>query len=98
LDLRPRGHVLLAGVPRSGRSDIIAALSRVLDPETSRTPVVTDLWRAPEQAATGLDEGPPVAVAEVEVTLAELDPDTGNGSVRPRPGDHPPRAPGDLAE
>lgn len=75
LDLRPRGHVLLAGVPRSGRSDIIAALSRVLDPETSRTPVVTDLWRAPAQAATGLDEGSPVAVAEVEATLAELDPD-----------------------
>ncbi|MDT5024324.1 MAG: hypothetical protein QOE61_750, partial [Micromonosporaceae bacterium] len=28
LDLRPRGHVLLAGVPRSGRSDIVAALRR----------------------------------------------------------------------
>ena len=44
LDLRPSGHVLLAGVPRSGRSDIIAAICRVLDPESVRLhPVFADL-------------------------------------------------------
>lgn len=44
LDLRPRGHVLLAGVPRAGRSDIIAALSRLLDPYSIRRhPTLTDI-------------------------------------------------------
>lgn len=38
LDIRPQRHVLLAGVPRAGRSDIIAAISRVLDPALIRTP------------------------------------------------------------
>lgn len=32
LDLRPLTHVLLVGVPRAGRSDIVIALRRVLDP------------------------------------------------------------------
>lgn len=44
LDLRPRGHVLLAGVPRAGRSDIIAAVSRVLDPASFRgQPLLSDI-------------------------------------------------------
>jgi putative ATP-dependent endonuclease of OLD family len=36
LDLRPAGHALIAGVPRAGRTDIIAALMRVLDPGSVR--------------------------------------------------------------
>ena len=91
LDLRPESHVLLAGVPRSGRSDIVAALSRVLDPEASRSPAQTDLWQGPlpvptprgtpspgpavepgQAASTGVQRAD---TAEIEVTLAGLDPD-----------------------
>jgi len=35
--------VLLAGVPRAGRTDIIAALARVLDPTAPRAPRLSDL-------------------------------------------------------
>ncbi len=38
LDLRPGAHVLLAGVPRAGRSDIVVALTRLLDPASIRVP------------------------------------------------------------
>lgn len=44
LDLRPGSHVLLAGVPRGGRTDIVAALTRCLDPESMRAqPLLTDI-------------------------------------------------------
>lgn len=43
LDLYPRDSVLLAGVARAGRTDIITALIRVLDPDASRGPFITDL-------------------------------------------------------
>ncbi len=44
LDVRPAGHVLLAGVPRAGRSDIILALTRLLDPASIRVqPLLTDI-------------------------------------------------------
>lgn len=43
-DLRPRSHVMLAGVPRAGRSDIVAALIRLLDPAFIRVqPTLTDI-------------------------------------------------------
>jgi putative ATP-dependent endonuclease of OLD family len=46
LVVRPQAHVLLAGVPRAGRSDVIAALSRLLDPALIRVqPSLTDLRR-----------------------------------------------------
>ncbi|MEU9507831.1 hypothetical protein AB0D32_16325 [Micromonospora sp. NPDC048170] len=46
LELRCPGHVVLSGVPRAGRSDVIAALARVLLPESSRTgPAMSDLWQ-----------------------------------------------------
>jgi hypothetical protein len=38
LDLRPGPHALVMGVPRAGRSDLIEALRRVLDPDSTRTP------------------------------------------------------------
>lgn len=38
LDLRPGPHALVVGVPRAGRSDLIEALRRVLDPNSTRTP------------------------------------------------------------
>jgi putative ATP-dependent endonuclease of OLD family len=44
LDLRPAGHVLLAGVPRAGRSDIILALMRLLYPASIRLqPALADI-------------------------------------------------------
>ena len=58
LDLRPRGHVLLAGVPRAGRSDVVAAIARVLDSDP-KGPRMTDLHQEvggasfPGTAATG---------------------------------------------
>ncbi len=47
LDLRPDGHVLLAGVPRAGRTDIITALARVPDPHVGRNPSLSDLYQQP---------------------------------------------------
>ncbi|MFJ2008084.1 hypothetical protein [Streptomyces chartreusis] len=88
LDLRPKDHVLLAGVPRAGRSDIVAALARVLDPDASRGAAITDLFH---RARVGSDEGEEASVAdgeqtggvvsaavqyaEVEVTLTDFDAD-----------------------
>lgn len=81
LDLRPRGHVLLAGVPRAGRSDIVAALTRLLDPASIRLqPSLSDIRRrvapassAPAAAGTPAITHQPEQYAEVEVTLADLD-------------------------
>lgn len=55
LDLRPHGHVLLVGVPRAGRSDIIAALIRLLDPAGVRLqPALADIRQmvGPQRAVT----------------------------------------------
>ena len=38
LTLKPTGHLLVAGEPRAGRSDLIEALRRVLEPELTRNP------------------------------------------------------------
>lgn len=92
LDLRPRGHAVVAGVPRAGRSDVIEALARVLDPEAARAPSLSDLHQS--VPAEGEEEGhsaepvvaskaiPPqlteplrASMAEVEVTLSDLDPE-----------------------
>lgn len=44
LDLQQLGHVLAVGEPRAGRTDLVAALARVLDPRSTRlSPVVTDI-------------------------------------------------------
>ena len=44
LDLQQLGHVLVLGEPRAGRTDLVAALARVLDPRSTRlSPVVTDI-------------------------------------------------------
>ena len=54
LDLRPCTHVLLAGVPRAGRSDIIVALTRLLDPAFIRVqPTLADVRQQRTGAATG---------------------------------------------
>lgn len=43
LTLKPKGHVVLMGEPRAGRSDVIEALSRVLDTDAARTRTTTEL-------------------------------------------------------
>jgi putative ATP-dependent endonuclease of OLD family len=43
--LQPHGHVLLAGEPRAGRSSVLTALHRVLDPEATRTVEEFDFYR-----------------------------------------------------
>lgn len=58
LDLRPRTHVLLAGVPRAGRSDIIVALTRLLDPASIRVqPRLADVRQQRTAEGTGDGEG-----------------------------------------
>jgi MoxR-like ATPase len=45
LELSPGAHVLLSGVPRGGRSDVIEALGRVLSLDVFRRGVTpSDLW------------------------------------------------------
>jgi hypothetical protein len=74
LDLRPAGHVLLAGVPRAGRSDVIAALVRVLDVSAARSASLSDLRQYDVDGDHGLTTAR-TAVAEIEATLSDLDPD-----------------------
>lgn len=61
LELLPRGHVLLVGEPRSGRSDLLSALSKVFEHDQTRLDELDfhagDLSRA----------------IEIEVTLGGLD-------------------------
>ena len=63
LSLKPRGHVLLVGEPRAGRSDLIEALTRVLDPQTTRSIPIDDLDFFNRDTSTR---------AEVEVVLGDL--------------------------
>lgn len=68
LDLRPRGHALVIGEPRAGRSDLIAALTRVLDPRSTRMqPTTGDIHQDMSTGAVVM-----ASYGEVEVTLAQL--------------------------
>ena len=60
--IRPRGDVALVGEPRSGRSNVVAALERVLHPDGTR-------WRVREWDFHGGDLD---RVLTVEVTLTAL--------------------------
>ncbi|HEY0166605.1 MAG TPA: TOPRIM nucleotidyl transferase/hydrolase domain-containing protein [Jatrophihabitans sp.] len=80
LDLTPGTHVLLAGVPRAGRSDILIALTRLLDPAYNRVqPSEADVRRQPPPSSGGTMASLSCASApmygEVEVTLVGLDPE-----------------------
>ena len=71
LDLRPRGHALIIGEPRAGRSDLVAALTRVLDPRSTRMhPTIGDIHQ--EMSSGSVVTAP---YAEIEVTLAQLPAD-----------------------
>ena len=64
----PRRHTVVVGEPRAGRSDLIAALRRVLDPRFGGAPNLDDVQR-PLPELTENEEMPPT---EVEVTLLGL--------------------------
>lgn len=74
LDLRPQGHAVIIGEPRSGRSDLVVALRRVLDPRSTRAqPTTADIRQS--IGLPGPDGTPGVNLAafgEVVVTLAGL--------------------------
>ncbi|MEU2610633.1 hypothetical protein ABZ570_03465 [Micromonospora sp. NPDC007271] len=57
-ELRCPGHVVLSGVPRAGRSDVISALARVLLPESRTSPTMSDLWQTTITAAATGDTEP----------------------------------------
>lgn len=78
--LLPRAHHVVVGEPRGGRSDLIAAIRRVLDPRSVATrPSEWDVFRPlPEPLSPGNDEGdettPPLT--SVEMSLLELADET----------------------
>jgi len=61
----PRGHALVVGEPRAGRSDLLAALKRVLDPDATKATLE-------EWDFHGRDLARDI---EIEVVLGELAPD-----------------------
>jgi putative ATP-dependent endonuclease of OLD family len=53
LDLRQSSHALVVGEPRAGRTDLVLALTRVLDPRSTRAqPSIADIHQyvAPQTA------------------------------------------------
>src|SRR6266568_4476373 len=66
LTIKPKGHVVVMGPPSSGRSDLMEALVRVLDPEASRTRTTTEIDFFNKQTSQPI---------QIEVTLADLGPD-----------------------
>jgi predicted ATP-dependent endonuclease of OLD family len=64
------GSVALVGEPRAGRTDVITALRRVLEPRSTASRVDPLDVHRPLPPASG--DGPPLT--EVEVTLTELGP------------------------
>ncbi len=78
LVLVPRNNVVVVGEPRAGRSDLLAAIRRVLDPRSTQSrPSEWDLHRSVQTAAEKLNlkdaESP---LTFVEVTLVELPDET----------------------
>jgi len=78
--LVPREHVVVVGEPRAGRSDLVAALRRVLDPRSvAARPSEWDVFRPlPEPPSPGGDEDDEIAapLTSIEVTLLELSDET----------------------
>lgn len=66
--------MLLAGVPRAGRSDIMAALARVLDPDAGRGAALTDLFDSTRRT----DDSGTEEAADTE-QVGSADPDVGDG-------------------
>ena len=74
--LIPRDHVVVIGEPRAGRSDLVAALRRVLEPRSVMArPSEWDVFRPlPEPASPDEDESDESStpLTSVEISLLEL--------------------------
>ncbi|MEJ2862151.1 TOPRIM nucleotidyl transferase/hydrolase domain-containing protein [Actinomycetospora flava] len=67
LKLQPGPHALVVGVPRAGRSDLVEAIRRVLDPSSTRTPPDEFDYHRPTGDAVG---NPPA-----DYDAGDVDPD-----------------------
>jgi hypothetical protein len=76
--LKPAGHVLLVGEPRAGRTDLVEALRRVLDPEVTRNPPDEFDVFQPGPAASGDHDGH----QDHKEEPGGSDPDSAEGSRR----------------
>ena len=78
--LVPREHVVVVGEPRAGRSDLVAALRRVLEPRSVTTrPSEWDVFRPlPEPSSSGDDEGDETStqLTSIEISLLALPDET----------------------
>jgi putative ATP-dependent endonuclease of OLD family len=74
--LVPRKHVVVVGEPRAGRSDLIAALRRVLEPRSlASRPSEWDVFRPLPEPPSPDDEGDDeIAIPStwVQISLLEL--------------------------
>lgn len=74
----PRRHVVVVSEPRAGRSDLVNALRRVLDPRSVTTrPSEWDVFRPlPDEPSSGDDDEIATPVTSVEVCLLGLADET----------------------
>ncbi len=80
LVLAPRANVIIVGEPRAGRSDLIAALRRVLEPRSIQSrPSEWDIYRPspdPPSPEAEEDDEPDVQMTSIELTLLDLPEET----------------------
>lgn len=77
--LLPRKHVVVVGEPRAGRSDLVAALRRVLEPRcVTMRPSEWDVFRPLPEAPSSGDQGDEIAapLTRVEISLLQLPSET----------------------
>ena len=74
----PREHVVVVGEPRAGRSDLIAALRRVLEPRSVMSrPSEWDVFRPrPEPPPRDGDDEMVASLTSIEVSLLDLSDET----------------------
>lgn len=74
--LNPREHVVVVGEPRAGRSDLIAALRRVLEPRSTMSrPSEWDVFRPflqPPLTEAGKNDEMSKPLTSIEISLLEL--------------------------
>jgi len=83
LTLKSAGHLLVVGEPRAGRSDLIEALRRVLDPDLTRNPPdELDAFQPAPAAADGQGGSPSLDAGPGGVPGAETPHEDGEDVVR----------------
>ena len=77
--LLPREHVVVVGEPRAGRSDLVAALPRVLEPRSVMSrPSELDVFRPLPKPPLPVDQGEETAtpLTYIEISLLQLADET----------------------